>query len=93
MQAIAEVWTTGICNVLENGKSLHDTLFTYLSQTPEVMKLRQQGEEQQALERARTIPLFHIISARPPKQPRMVGTFLKVHTRPRLAYALRCRGY
>ncbi len=29
------------------------------------------------------------------KQPRMVGTFLKVHTRPRLAYALRsqCRGY
>ena len=34
---------------------------------------------------ARTILLFHIISARPPKQPRMVGTFLKVHT-PRLAY-------
>ena len=28
-------------------------LFTYLSQTPEVTKLRQQGEEQQALERAR----------------------------------------
>ena len=53
MQAIAEVWTTGFCNVLENGKSLHDTLFTYLSQTPEVIKLRQQGEEQQALERAR----------------------------------------
>ena len=23
----------------------------------------------------------------------LVGTFLKVHTRPRLAYALRCRGY
>ena len=23
----------------------------------------------------------------------IVGTFLKVHTRPRLAYALRCRGY
>jgi hypothetical protein len=42
---------------------------------------------------ARTIPLFHTISARPPKQPRMVGTFLKVHTRPRLAYALWCRGY
>ena len=39
-----------------------------------------------------TIPLFHTISARPPKQPRMVRTFLKVHTRPRLAYALRCRG-
>jgi hypothetical protein len=37
---------------------------------------------------ARTILLFHIISARPPKQPRMVRTFLKVHTRPRLAYAL-----
>jgi len=53
MQAIAEVWTTGICNVLENGKSLHDMLCTYLSQTPEVTKLRQQGEEQQALERAR----------------------------------------
>jgi hypothetical protein len=28
-----------------------------------------------------------------PFTPRMVGTFLKVHTRPRLAYALRCRGY
>jgi hypothetical protein len=26
-------------------------------------------------------------------QPRMVRTFLEVHTRPRLAYALRCRGY
>ena len=38
---------------------------------------------------ARTILLFHTISARPPKQPRMVRTFLKVHTRPRLAYALR----
>jgi hypothetical protein len=53
MQTIAEVWTTGICNVLENGKSLHDILFTYLSQTPEVIKFRQQGEEQQPLERAR----------------------------------------
>jgi hypothetical protein len=42
---------------------------------------------------ARTILLFHTISASPPKQPRMVGTFLKVHTRPRLAYALLCRGY
>jgi hypothetical protein len=42
---------------------------------------------------ARTILLVHTISARPPKQPRMVRTFLKVHTRPRLAYALRCRGY
>jgi hypothetical protein len=39
---------------------------------------------------ARTILLFHTISARPPKQPRMVRAFLKVHTRPRLAYALRC---
>ena len=29
---------------------------------------------------ARTILLFHTISARPPKQPRMVSTFLKVHT-------------
>ena len=28
---------------------------------------------------ARTILLFHIISARPSKQPRMVLTFLKVH--------------
>jgi hypothetical protein len=27
------------------------------------------------------------------KQPRMVRAFLKIHTRPRLAYALRCRGY
>jgi hypothetical protein len=112
MQAIAQVWTTGTCSV---------------AQTPEVIKLRQQGEEQQALERARERveravkdlknkiaseneevrqiykqitptfdpedPRFHTISARPPKQPRMVGTFLKVHTRPRLAYALRCRGY
>jgi hypothetical protein len=41
MQAIAQVWTTGICNVLENGKSLHDMHFTYLSRTPEVIKLRQ----------------------------------------------------
>ena len=31
---------------------------------------------------ARTILLFHTISARPPKQPLMVRTFLKVHTRP-----------
>ena len=37
--------------------------------------------------------LFHIISTRPPKQPRMVRTFLEVHKLPRLAYALRCRGY
>ena len=28
---------------------------------------------------ARTILLFHIISARPSKQPPMVGTFLKVY--------------
>ncbi len=28
---------------------------------------------------ARTILLFHIISARPSKQPRMVRTFLKVY--------------
>ena len=42
---------------------------------------------------ARTIPLFHTISARPPKQSSMVRTFLKVHTLPMLEYALRCRGY
>jgi hypothetical protein len=42
---------------------------------------------------ARTILLFHTSSARPPKQPRMVRTFLKVHTRPRLSYTLWCRGY
>jgi hypothetical protein len=42
---------------------------------------------------ARTILLFHISSARPSKQPRMVRAFLKVHTRLRLAYPLRCRGY
>jgi hypothetical protein len=41
----------------------------------------------------RDILLFHTISASPSKQPRMVRTFLKVHTRPRLAYPLRCRGY
>lgn len=40
MQAIAQVWTTGICSLS-------------VTQTPEVIKLRQQGEEQQALERAR----------------------------------------
>jgi hypothetical protein len=40
---------------------------------------------------ARTILLFHIISARPPKQPSMVRTFLKVHTRPRLDQP-QCRG-
>jgi hypothetical protein len=33
---------------------------------------------------ARTILLFHIISARPSKQSRMVRTFLQIHTRPRL---------
>jgi hypothetical protein len=32
---------------------------------------------------ARTILLFHTISDRPPKQSRMVRTFLKVHTRPK----------
>jgi len=53
MQAIAEVWTTGICNPGENGQSLHGILFAYLSQTPEGIKLRQQGERQQALEHAR----------------------------------------
>jgi hypothetical protein len=47
------VWTTGICNPGENGQSLHDILFAYLSQTPEGIKLRQQGEKQQALELAR----------------------------------------
>ncbi len=50
MQAIAEVWTTGICNPGENGQSVHDILF---AQTPEGIKLRQQGEKQQALEHAR----------------------------------------
>ena len=40
MQAIAQEWTTGICSLS-------------VAQTPEVIKLRQQGEEQQALERAR----------------------------------------
>ena len=34
-------------------------------------------------------PTFHIISARPPKQTRMVRTFLNVHKRPRLTYVLR----
>jgi hypothetical protein len=37
---------------------------------------------------ARAILLFHIISAVPSKQPRMVRIFLQVHTRPRLAYPL-----
>ena len=42
---------------------------------------------------AGTILLFQIISASPSKQPRVVRTFLQVHTWPRLAYALRCRSY
>jgi hypothetical protein len=46
------VWTTGICNPGEDGQSLHDILFAYLSQTLEGRKLRQQGEKQQALEHA-----------------------------------------
>jgi hypothetical protein len=49
------VCTTRICNLSpgENGQSSHDILFAYLSQTPEGIKLRQQGEKQQALEHAR----------------------------------------
>jgi hypothetical protein len=47
------VWTTGNCNPGENGQSLHDILFAYLSQTPKGIKLRGQGEKQQALEHAR----------------------------------------
>jgi hypothetical protein len=49
------VCTTRICNLSpgENGQSVHDILFAYLSQTPEGIKLRQQGEKQQALEHAR----------------------------------------
>ena len=45
--------TTGICNPGENGQSLHDMLFKYHSQTTEGIKIRQQGEKQQALEHAR----------------------------------------
>ena len=41
---------------------------------------------------ARTILLFHIISARPSKQPRLVRTFLKVHKRPRLAMKQKQKG-
>ena len=37
--------------------------------------------------------LSYNIPLSPPKQIRMVRTFLKVHTRPRLAYVLGCRGY
>jgi hypothetical protein len=40
---------------------------------------------------ARTILLFHIISARPSEQPRMVRTFLKVYTRLTLANPLHVR--
>jgi hypothetical protein len=36
---------------------------------------------------------IHTMDTFMPKQPRMVGTFLKVHTQPRLVYALWCRGY
>jgi hypothetical protein len=42
---------------------------------------------------AGTILHLYIVSARPSKQPLMVRTFLKAHTRLRLAYLLRCRGY
>jgi hypothetical protein len=45
LQSIAEVWTTGICIPGENGQSLHDVLFAYLSQTSEGIKLRQQGKK------------------------------------------------
>jgi len=41
----------------------------------------------------RTILLFHIIRGGPSNQTLMVRTFLKVHTRLRLEYPLRCRGY
>jgi hypothetical protein len=63
------------------------------SQANRFFKSNQKSGKRSGPGAARTILLFHIISARPPKQSRMVRTFLKVHTRPRLAYPLRYRGY
>jgi len=42
---------------------------------------------------SRTILLFHTIGVRPLKQPLMVHTFLKVHTRLTIVYVLLYRGY
>jgi hypothetical protein len=58
-----------------------------------VEQVEEEGGVRSGPAAARTILLFHIISARPSKLPLMVRTFLKVHTRLRLAYPLRCRGY
>ena len=51
-----------------------------------------EGAHSEGQERLGQSHFFHTISARPPKQPLMVRTFLKVYTRPRLTYPLRCRG-
>jgi hypothetical protein len=76
------------------GSSLHSGIEFGRSRTGEGSSGgRKRGGVRSGPGEARTILFFHTISARPPKQPRMVRTFLKVHTRPRLAYALQCRGY
>ena len=56
---------------------------TVKSQFQGVTRGRESGGVRSGPGAARTILLFHIISARPSKQPRMVRTFLKVHTRPK----------
>ena len=80
------------CGILTSRRQMHDNLSNFT--TVGVFGGEEEGGGVRSrLGEARTILLFHIISARPSKQPRIVRTFLKVHTRPRLAYPLRCRGY
>ena len=91
---IVYVWflSAGSGAVWEGGSSLHSGIEFGRSRTGEGSS-EEGGGVRSGPGAARTILLFHTISASPPKQPRMVRTFLKVHTRSRLAYALRCRGY
>ncbi len=85
--------SAGAGTVWGGGSSLHSGIEFGLSRTSEGSSEEEGGGVMSGPGTARTILLFHSISARPPKQPRMVRTFLKVHTLPRLAYALQCRGY
>ena len=88
------VLVCGAGTVWGRGSSLHPGIEFGRSRTGEGSSGgRKRGGVRSGPGAARTILLFHIISARPPKQPRTVRTFLKVHTRPRLAYPLRFRGY
>jgi hypothetical protein len=85
--------SAGPGTVWGGGSSLLSGIEFGLSRTSEGSLEEEGGGVMSGPGAARTILLFHSISARPPKQPSMVRTFLKVHTRPRLTYALLCRGY